>query len=76
MSLARGSHKKLEDVEAEFKNLDSGKENSFVYMATRAPNASDKGQSARVWIFKDGATLKMYLLDTESGVWRGPTTFS
>ena len=74
MALARSKHDTLDAVEQEFRSLDEHKEEAWVWMATRAPNSSDKNR--RVWIFKDGATLKMYLYDSTAGAWRGPTTFS
>lgn len=74
MTLKRSKHDTPAAVEDEFKNLDETKEEAFVWMATRAPTTSDKNH--RVWVFKDGSALKLYLYDRTSGVWRGPTTFS
>lgn len=74
MALERQKHDTPDALEAEFKNLDKSKENAFVWNATRAPNSSDK--TARVWVFRDGTTLKLYLFDSTAGAWRGPTSFT
>lgn len=74
MALKRQKHETIDAVEEEFKNLDGTKEGSFVWNATRAPNASDK--TARVWVYKNGATLSLYLYDSIAGAWRGPTNFT
>lgn len=74
MSLKQEIHKNEDSVDAEFRNIDQNKEGAFVWNATRAPNSSDK--NARVWIFKNGATLSLYLYDSVTGAWRGPSNFT
>lgn len=74
MALSRQRHDESNALEEEFKNLDKNKEPAFVWNATRAPNTGDK--NSRVWFFRDGATMKMYVYDSLAGAWRGPTTFS
>lgn len=75
MAMIRENHEKPDALEAELKNIDTSKEQAFVYMATRAPNSSDRGP-ARVWVHKNGSSLDMYLLDLQSGDWRGPVSFT
>lgn len=70
MTLKRQKHETFPAVEEELQNLDQQKEPVFVWDATRAPNASDK--SARVWFFKNGSTMSMYVYDKTAGAWRGP----
>ena len=74
MALARNRHDTPDAVEQEFQNLDKIKEGAWVWNANRAPTTSDK--TARVWVWRDGTTLKMYLYDSVAGVWKGPTSFT
>lgn len=74
MALKRAAHKDFQAVDEEFQNIDTDKEGAFVWNATRAPNSSDK--NARVWFFRNGATMAMYVYDSVAGAWRGPTNFT
>ena len=74
MTLRTNAHANPGQVDDEFRNLDREKEESFIWNATRAPNASDKGK--KVWVYRNGTTLALYLFDSVAGAWRGPANFT
>jgi len=45
----------------------------LVSYAARAPHSKDKGI---FFIHRKSSTIDLYIRDTTSGTWRGPTTFS
>jgi len=74
MALKRERHDTNEALEDELKAIDENKEPAFTWNASRAPNASDKNH--RVWFHLNGSNLDMYVFNSQSGTWKGPTTFS
>jgi len=63
----------LEDVAQEFEHLYKQLGSFVVNDATRAPHAEDQGL---LWIFRDGATQRLYIKNVKSGTWRGPINFT
>jgi len=74
MALRTSQHSNFSQVDDELRNIDREKEDGFVWNATRAPNSGDKNK--RVWVYKNGATLSLYLFDSVAGAWRGPVNFT
>jgi len=65
MSLRFKRHDREHFLDQEFEHLDDTKEGKFV-KADRAPTSSDKTE-ARVWMFEDGSTLKVYFFHSLQG---------